>query len=124
MALIHMSTSTSHTMIAFSDEHTLHVARDFASSRSDEHTLHVARDFASSRLAEAWGLFGREIRIAILDSVVMHEMRIADSVGSEIRYTAMDLVAFRNRLQDVLARGAAPAGTRRPPIAFTIEALS
>lgn len=86
---------------------------------TDEHAAHVAKDFSRSDFAAAWHMFGRDIRAAIVDSLVMTEMRIADSVDSEIALTASDVVTFRALIETALA-----AGVKRrnaPPIRFEVS---
>ncbi len=71
---------------------------------SPEHIKDAARRFANSNYANAWNLVGPEIRRALIDSCVMRELRIADSVDSNIMLTAGLLVAFRDALEATLER--------------------
>ena len=86
---------------------------------SSEHIEHVARDFSRSSQAEAWHFFGARIRRAILDSVVMDEMRIADSVDSEIALTAGEIIDFRTALEAKLAEGVKRRSA--PPLRFRVD---
>lgn len=72
---------------------------------SPEHVDHVVLNFTRSQMARSWHLFGSDIRRAILDSAVMDEIRIADTVDSTIAPKAAELVAFRQAIEDALAAG-------------------
>lgn len=72
---------------------------------SPEHVNDTAKRFAESAFADMWSLFTREIRRALLDSHVMNELRISDTVDSEIRFTASEIMAFRHAVEVKLAEG-------------------
>jgi hypothetical protein len=80
--------------------------------------MDIAQRFAASPWAESWTLFGTKIRRAILDSVIMDELRIAGSVDSSIEFTARDVIRVRSELEQVLRDGIRAKGSRRPPCAF------
>lgn len=79
---------------------------------TEEHAANVAKRFSDSDMADSWDLFGGDIQRSLIDSLVMDEMRIADTVDSEIRMTASEIVAFRALLETALAVGT----KRRRPI--------
>lgn len=70
-----------------------------------EHAQQVAKDFATSTKADAWYLFGSDIRSAIIDSLVVHEFRIADMVDSSVAVTAAEVMEFRALIELALAEG-------------------
>jgi len=78
---------------------------------TEEHAKQIAKDFAGTELAGAWDLFGQEIRRAIIDSVVMDTIRVADTVDSTMQLTAAEIMAFRGMVESKLADGA--RGRRR-----------
>lgn len=72
---------------------------------TDEHAEMIAKEFSRSDFAISWRMFGADVRRAILDSVIMDQMRIADSVDSAIQFTASEVVEFRNLVERKLADG-------------------
>lgn len=85
----------------------------------DEHVAAIAKAFVGSDFAQAWSLLGASLRSAVIDSLIINEMRVADSVDSTIALTAGEIVAFRGDLEAALA-----AGVKRrnaPPICFTVR---
>ncbi len=86
----------------------------------DQHAADVARRFASSAHADAWHLFGPMIRRALIDSFVLDELRIADSVDSRISFTATMVVAFRDLVCAKLAVGV-KRHPRAPTVRFEVE---
>lgn len=88
---------------------------------SSEHVLDIAQRFTDSRIAESWTLFGSSIRCAILDSVIMDEMRIADSVDSALEFTAADVMKLRGEVEAVLAEGCRPKSSRRQLCSYKVE---
>jgi len=77
-----------------------------------EHAKEVATRFIDKPLAAAWDLFGHDMRRAILDSCIMDEFRIADTVDSTITITAADIVVFRELVQMELAKGIKRRGVK------------
>lgn len=88
---------------------------------STEHVTQTAKRFAASTTAKSWQLFGREIRAALLDVVVMDEMRIAFSVDSEQTFTAEDVCKFRGAVEEFLRSGVVPEGSRGPHRFYRLE---
>lgn len=84
-----------------------------------EHVAAIARTFSGSDLANAWPLLGAALRSAVIDQLLINEMRIADSVDSEIALTAGEIVAFRRELEAALATGVKRRGA--PPIRFAVR---
>lgn len=72
-----------------------------------DHVAEVARRFAASAVAESWPMFGEPIRSALLDSVVMTELRIARSYATTM-YSAAEICAFRCALEHRLSEGVRP----------------
>lgn len=72
---------------------------------SSEHVALCVKNFKGSALADAWLLFGPEVRSAIVDSIIMGEIRIADSIDSTVAPTAGELMAFRDAVVAALAEG-------------------
>jgi hypothetical protein len=87
---------------------------------SPEHVNDTAKRFAASDYARVWSMFGNEIRRAMLDSHIMNELRIADTVDSGIQFTASEIVAFRNAVESKLADGV-KAHSRAMKCAFKVE---
>lgn len=78
---------------------------------TEDHALAVAQKFCESTRAEIWTLFGAEIRGALIDSLIMDEVRIADSVDSP-PFSAADLLTLREQVVAILADGAKPKHAR------------
>jgi hypothetical protein len=72
---------------------------------SQEHVSDTAKRFAESPYADMWSLFRADIRRALIDAHVMNELRIADTVNSEILFTASEVMAFRHAVEAKLAEG-------------------
>jgi membrane protein CcdC involved in cytochrome C biogenesis len=72
---------------------------------TQEHVDQAARAFASSSKADAWFMFGAEMQRAIIDSIVMDAIRMADVAGSMIQLTAGEIVLFRVAVEVALAAG-------------------
>lgn len=87
---------------------------------TDDHAARVAQEFAATDLAQAWGLFGAEVRNAVIDSLVMSELRVADSVDSPLQFTAGQICAFRDLLAKTLRDGV-KRHNRAMRIAYTID---
>lgn len=86
-----------------------------------DHAADVARRFCDSELARAWDLVGPLLRRAAIDSIVLDEMRIADSVDSTIPMTATDVVDFRERVELALALGVRPPHSRMPKRSYRVD---
>jgi hypothetical protein len=87
---------------------------------SKEHVDEVARAFATDSRIHVWGMFGAEIREAIIDSAVMREMRYAEIATDTAPFTAAEIIAFRNAVMKRLAEGVVPAGSRGMKIRFEV----
>ena len=87
---------------------------------SKEHVEQVARDFAASRMIHSWGMFGSEIKHAIIDSGVMREMRYAEIATDASPFTAAEIIAFRDAITKKLAEGVVPADSRGMKIRFEV----
>lgn len=88
---------------------------------SDQHVLDIAQRFADSRWASVWMLFGEDIRGAIIDSIIMTEMRIADCADSKLTFTATDVIDLRERVVAALSAGVRPKLSRRPMVRYLVE---
>jgi hypothetical protein len=72
---------------------------------STEHVQQVVVGFANSSLADAWDMFGPDIRRIAIDSLVVDAMRAADVADSAIQLTAGEIMRFRALIEAALADG-------------------
>jgi hypothetical protein len=59
------------------------------------HARAVADTFFASDKARAWDMFGRTIKNAIVDAIVMGEIYNADAVRDVVPFTAAEVMKFR-----------------------------
>lgn len=65
--------------------------------RTDDRQVIRTAKKAFARCSPLWFVFGDEIRNALIDSVIMDEIRLADET-SELGCSAGEIVAFRARV--------------------------
>lgn len=86
-----------------------------------DHAARVASEFAASSAARTWFMFGAEIHNAIIDAVVMRELRWSHVADSTQVFTATQIIGFRDAVVACLAAGVVPAHSRGPRFRVTID---
>ena len=86
---------------------------------TEEHARQIAKDFAGCTLADSWYLFGNRIRRAIIDSLVMDALVMADVADSGIRLSATELIEFRTKVETALTDGVKRRNA--PPRRFLLD---
>lgn len=71
---------------------------------SPQHVNQVAREFKQSTTARAWFFFGADIQNAIIDSLVLGEIRAAYSADSAKSFTPEEIVVFRDAVKVALVK--------------------
>lgn len=78
----------------------------------DKRVKEVAQDFLTSWRAQLWPLVTDDVRHALIDSAVMHCVRMADVVDNNTPLLPSQLVDFRNQLITRLRFGVRTGGHR------------
>lgn len=74
--------------------------------RTDATTIRtIAREFASSSLAKLWNFVTTDVRGALVDSLVMNHLRMADAADNGTPHTPAEIIEFRDRLVAQLEAG-------------------
>lgn len=76
----------------------------------DERAEEVAQEFLTSWRAELWGLVTDRVKHALIDSAVMHCVRMAEAIDNTIVMRPSDLLDFRDRVIAQLRSGVRTGG--------------
>lgn len=74
----------------------------------------IAKGFHRSPLSDLWWHVSTNVREALIDSLAMNHVRMADACGAEKPIIPAELVEFRNAIRTALADGVSrgPRDTR------------